>query len=263
MQTTTYGESVLTTIQVMHLNAALASLRRLDDEVGPCAHSVLAGWTALNGALSSDALGQAEALVGSIRAVLRDVHTFLQLANTTESEAAVQNIRAIEELAVGWMACTRQSIGLPSHQVGWQGVSMLYQGQRRVRELIASLTRQVAGGGIVLPAPAPKDRLKWSPDFSSVTIDGTLNYTFSGRQRGPVKLLVEAFLNGTPALSHARLLEASGGDSHRLRDVFKRSGNRLHPAWGTLIAKCAGASDLYHISLPPFGSRSIPGSVPA
>ena len=68
-----------------------------------------------------------------------------------------------------------------------------------------------------------------SIDFRSVCWYGT-NLSFTGQQAAVVKILWEAWRHETPDVGDATLLEESGSESKRLRDVFKN-----HSAWDTMI----------------------------
>jgi hypothetical protein len=88
-----------------------------------------------------------------------------------------------------------------------------------------------------------------SKDFRSVHWYGC-DYSFSPTQAACVKVLWEAWENGTPELGQATILEHPEveAESERLIDVFKG-----HPAWGKMIVKgrTAGA---YRLAEPTEGS---------
>lgn len=69
------------------------------------------------------------------------------------------------------------------------------------------------------------------PDFRSVKWFGSV-YEFTAQQAACVKVLWEAWENGTPAVGDATVLETADSDAERLPLVF-----RNHPAWGTLIVE--------------------------
>jgi hypothetical protein len=72
-----------------------------------------------------------------------------------------------------------------------------------------------------------------SLDFRSVHWFGA-NFTFSPTQAACMKVLWQAWENGTPELGQATILEHPEveAESKRLVDVFKG-----HPAWGTILTK--------------------------
>lgn len=74
-----------------------------------------------------------------------------------------------------------------------------------------------------------------SADFHSVRWYGQ-NFTFTHQQAAVVTLLWQAWENGTPDLGQEHLLERSGSESGRLRDVFKESQG-MHPAWGEMVVE--------------------------
>lgn len=71
--------------------------------------------------------------------------------------------------------------------------------------------------------------IKYGPDFMSVFANGE-EYTFTSKQAEVVRVLIEAYENGTPNVGQAALLEAAESPQGELKDVF-----RNQEAWGTLI----------------------------
>ncbi len=64
-----------------------------------------------------------------------------------------------------------------------------------------------------------------SSDFRSITKDGK-KYSLTTKQTGAIKVLCEAYLNGTPEISESHILERAGSKSERsgaLKDLFKRN----------------------------------------
>jgi hypothetical protein len=92
------------------------------------------------------------------------------------------------------------------------------------------------------PAPEVLPPARHGPDFRSVHWYGN-DYTFTPTQAACVKVLWEAWKNGTPEVGQETILEHPQveAESKRLVDVFKD-----HPAWGTMIVKgqTAGAYKL-------------------
>lgn len=83
-----------------------------------------------------------------------------------------------------------------------------------------------------------------SPDFRSVNWYGTL-HEFTPQQAACVKVLWEAWENGTPAVGDATTLEAADSKAERLGLVF-----RDHPAWGTMIVDGA-TKGTHRLADPP------------
>jgi hypothetical protein len=77
---------------------------------------------------------------------------------------------------------------------------------------------------------------RFGDDFRSVCWFGT-DYSFTPNQAGVVKVLWNAWQSRTPEVSDTTLLDASGGDGRRIRDVFRGTGNKMHPAWDTMIQR--------------------------
>ena len=75
-----------------------------------------------------------------------------------------------------------------------------------------------------------------SDDFRSVCWFGT-NYSFTTNQSNVVKVLWTAWKKKTPEVNDITLLDASGGDGKRIRDVFREAGNKMNDAWGTMIQR--------------------------
>jgi hypothetical protein len=105
------------------------------------------------------------------------------------------------------------------------------------------------------PAPPPADstatppgldptRFRRGPDYADCTWNGK-RHTFAPAQRACVKVLWEAFVNGTPEVGQSYVLAEAGYDSTRLQDVFK--GN---DAWKTMIVKGL-AKDTFRLAEPP------------
>jgi hypothetical protein len=80
-------------------------------------------------------------------------------------------------------------------------------------------------------SPAIPPPARHSIDFRSVHWFGT-DYSLTATQAACVKVLWQAWENGTPELAQATILEDRDveSESTRLRDVF-----RNHSAWGTMI----------------------------
>ena len=89
-----------------------------------------------------------------------------------------------------------------------------------------------------------------SPDFRSVIWFGQ-TYSFTANQAACVRLLWEAWENGTPELSGAKILEEADIDQDRLSAVF-----RDHPAWKTMI-RPGHTKGAYRLS-PPTAHRKAP-----
>lgn len=68
-----------------------------------------------------------------------------------------------------------------------------------------------------------------SPDYISVKWKEE-TFTFTSRQAQVVEILHKGFLNGTPDVGQAYILENLGSPNSRLKDTFKN-----HSAWGTFI----------------------------
>ena len=74
-----------------------------------------------------------------------------------------------------------------------------------------------------------EQRFKPSTDYASVKFDGQI-FHLTPFQAAAVRLLHRAYLNGTPELSGAHILETIESSSRALSDIFKRSR-----AWNTLV----------------------------
>lgn len=105
-----------------------------------------------------------------------------------------------------------------------EGLSTAWLGRLRqhAAELRAALPQ---------PASVVVKTATHSPDFRSVNWYGT-PHEFTGQQAACVKVLWQAWKNGTPAVGDATVLETAGSDSERLPLVF-----RNHEAWGTMIVE--------------------------
>ncbi len=76
---------------------------------------------------------------------------------------------------------------------------------------------------------ATKSPTRHSPDFRSVHWYG-VDYTFTSSQAAVVKVLWDAWENGTPDVSTSYLMESADLLSNRLVDTFRNNS-----AWGTLV----------------------------
>jgi len=92
-----------------------------------------------------------------------------------------------------------------------------------------------AAMAILGETPAGEPDTAHSGDYHSVRWHGQ-KYTFSHQQAAVVALLWAEYENGTPDLSQEHLLDKSGSNGGRLRDVFRENG-AMHAAWGTMIVE--------------------------
>jgi hypothetical protein len=129
---------------------------------------------------------------------------------------------------------------------------------RRSRKLLGAVypLTDLARGASIRPAKVtPNDpqaasiSYKHSTDFATVVRDG-ITYHFTDTQKAVVKILFENWITRTPGVSQAFLLEQSGSDSRRLRDVFKKGG-QPHAAWGTIIVPAKGQRNLFRLTGDP------------
>jgi hypothetical protein len=106
----------------------------------------------------------------------------------------------------------------------------------RLRELTIDLA------AVTDPAPAPPPRdggqghgeTRHGIDFRSVRWYGT-DYTFTKNQAAIVKLLWDAWENGTPEVGGDTLLTEADCETKRLDHLFNLGKHGRHPAWGTMI----------------------------
>ena len=127
------------------------------------------------------------------------------------------------------------------------------QFQHALIQLAVPLQSPMGPVGEPYRAPSPKTvsadkkTANHSPDFASINWFGRV-YTFTRPQAEVVASLWQAWKDDCPFLSQYTLLEISGSESTRLRDVFKN-----HAAWGTMIQHgpaCGGTMGTYRL-LPP------------
>jgi hypothetical protein len=95
--------------------------------------------------------------------------------------------------------------------------------------VINGLSLSLGAGCVGGKSRTLNEELAHSQDFSSVRVNG-VEYTFSPIQAACVKVLYEAWQNGTPDVSSSYLLSDIESDSRHIRDIFK-----FCPAWKTLI----------------------------
>jgi hypothetical protein len=90
---------------------------------------------------------------------------------------------------------------------------------------------------------APLPRCRHSVDFRDVVWNG-VSYKFGRLQAISVKVMWQAWENGTPELGQRTILAEAGSDSTKLVDVF-----RNHPAWGVMIVT-GSTPGTYRLSEP-------------
>ena len=93
------------------------------------------------------------------------------------------------------------------------------------------------------PSPEPQE-FKHSPDYTSVNWRGQ-EYQFNKNQATCVRLLHEAWLEGTPHLSGDYLLSYFRG-AVKMSGLFKG-----HPAWKELIVPLGKPKATYRLNLSP------------
>ena len=83
--------------------------------------------------------------------------------------------------------------------------------------------------------PTDLSPARHSPDFRSAHWYGA-DYAFTGNQAAVVKILWEAWENGTPEVSDAHLLTKAESDCKRLAGVFRHAKTgKQHDAWDKMI----------------------------
>lgn len=93
----------------------------------------------------------------------------------------------------------------------------------------------------------PQAEALHSDDFRTVNWYGT-EYIFTFTQAECVRVLWEEWARGTPEVSEVTIQSKMGRRCGRLRDVFKKSNNGTHPAWGTMI--CRGTKGAFRLKKP-------------
>jgi hypothetical protein len=103
-------------------------------------------------------------------------------------------------------------------------------------------------------------KTRHGPDFRSVDWCGR-EYPFTKAQAACVKVLWEAWENGTPEVGNYTILQAAKSEQSRLQDVFKQRG-KMHPAWGTMIVSCPTNKGAFRLQESPFPIRMSPRKSP-
>ena len=88
-----------------------------------------------------------------------------------------------------------------------------------------------------------KSQAKRSLDFRSVHWFGA-DHTFTATQAACVKVLWEAWQNGTPDVGQETVIDKAGAETKRLDHVF-----RAHPAFGTMIVQ-GGTKGTFRLNPP-------------
>ena len=96
------------------------------------------------------------------------------------------------------------------------------------------------------PAATPIDesraRISYSPDFSTVVVDGR-TFNFVGARARAMGVFIKQWEAGIPELNQHFVLTEAESEASRLRDLLK--GSR---AWGTLVVRCSKAG-FYRLNL--------------
>jgi hypothetical protein len=109
--------------------------------------------------------------------------------------------------------------------------------EQEYRELMYAVAQDNPHPGYLLSvnqeAKPPNVEVAHSEDFRSVRWCGR-DYNFTPMQASCVRVLWEAWENGSPVVGQAHIIDRAGSAGSRLQDVFEKG---KHPAWGTLIIK--------------------------
>jgi len=116
------------------------------------------------------------------------------------------------------------------------------------KEVAAELRRRLSALQAESRKPPTKDA-RYSGDYRSVYWFGQ-NYAFTANQAACIRLLWEAWENGTPELSAAWILEKADIAQERLDLVF-----RDHPAWGEMV-RPGSTKGTYRLSPPAAPGKS-------
>lgn len=136
----------------------------------------------------------------------------------------------------------------------WVEVDLAESGLCSLKQQVKNLRGFIEVGGNSSKPPKGdhgKDA-SHSEDFRCVNWYGAV-YHFTTGQAGAVQRLWEAWESGMPSISSIIVTEASGGDSKRVRDLFKGKGKVMHLAWKTMI--CKQGRDQYFLH-PPENSEN-------
>lgn len=111
------------------------------------------------------------------------------------------------------------------------------------RRLLAALADQPRLMRLAAKLVRELEPCRHSVDFASVLWFGQ-SYSFTASQAHIVRLLWEAWRNGTPNMRQETLLARVGSEGDRLANLF-----RDHPAWNTLIVP-GGAKGTFRLQEP-------------
>jgi hypothetical protein len=107
-----------------------------------------------------------------------------------------------------------------------------------------------APGSVAGTSPAARGRrlpVAFSSDYSCMRCYDTV-YSFTGAQAACMRVLHQAWLNGTPDVRNETLLDAAGRNDKKLPDLFKQH-RRRHPAWGVVVVQ-GGTKGTTRLRLP-------------
>lgn len=147
-----------------------------------------------------------------------------------------------------------ESVAITQH---WIEVDLANEGLLSVKKAIASLESFLTTKSALRKLGFTHDETEsssacgagevaHSKDFRSVNWFGT-SFSFTVGQANVVARLWQAWQGKNKYVSETALCDASGGESKRVRDIFKQK-NGQHPAWGSMIVK--ERRDLYYLKPP-------------
>jgi hypothetical protein len=124
---------------------------------------------------------------------------------------------------------------------------------RVLRELIDKEVRIAASIRLDCNPAPPLAPARHGPDYRSVHWFGT-DYVFTEAQAAVVRVLWQAWENGTPGVGFRHLREVTRLEFDRLGDVFKEKG-KYHPAWNAMIKTGVGSKGEARLCPP---EKSLP-----
>lgn len=133
----------LLALQIEHIEAAAAKLKRLDVEAGPRALTILAPWTTQRREVHPEDLQIAEKHVARMWQLILFARDQIRFSRADGAEDMARGLDGLDELLTGWLRSIHDGPTMTMRRAGWLGVRALTEGDRRVAELRQRLREEL------------------------------------------------------------------------------------------------------------------------
>ncbi len=155
------------------------------------------------------------------------LHDLLPKVSDVCQQWELRELEHVRTIGKSHLPCDSGAIGCGPNSIlpGWS----IHPSGRWLKDMLALRDVSVSESQRLPIEDSAETQQTHSPDFRSVNWFGT-QHEFTSMQAACIKVLWEAWENGTPAVGDSTVLETADSDSERLPLVF-----RDHEAWGTMI----------------------------